>query len=366
MLHWPPLARLRVSGFAAAETIKMAKHLSVFLLILFAGLSSVHALGGSGLQRYAFTEPHMGTKVRIVLYAPDEATATKAARAAFARIAELNRIMSDYDPDSELMRLCKKAGGPPVPVSMDLFRILQEAEKYSRLSDGAFDVSIGPVVRLWRKARKTGQLPSADEIKNALELVNYRNIQLNPVGRTVRLLLIGMLLDLGGIAKGYAADAALEVLRQHGITRALVALGGDIAVADPPPDAPGWRIGISPLKDTDAPPRHHLLLKNAGVSTAGDLHQAVEIGGRRYSHIIDPKTGMGLLGRRSATVVAPNATTSDGLDTGMCVLGPERGMAMIEKLNGVAALYVYETEKGEEREVASKRFAQFLDKENPR
>ena len=170
-----------------------------------------------------------------------------------------------------------------------------------------------------------------------------------------------MLLDLGGIAKGYAADAALAVLRQHGITQALVALGGDIAVGDPPPGEAGWRIGVAPLKNPDAPPRYHLRVKNAGVSTAGDLHQAVEIDGKRYSHIIDPRTGIGLVGRRSATVIAPNATTSDGLDTGICVMGPERGLAMIEKLDAVAALYVYENEKGEEKEIASKRFARFVE-----
>jgi FAD:protein FMN transferase len=333
----------------------MAKHLSLFLLILPAALCGMGARAGSGLERHTFTEPHMGTMVRIVLYAPDEAAAKRAAAAAFARIAELNKIMSDYDPDSELMRLCKSGGGT---VSVDLFQVLQEAEKYGRLSDGAFDISIGPVVRLWRKARKTGVMPSADAVKQALERVDYRKIRLDPRSRTVRLLLMGMLLDLGGIAKGYAADAALAVLRQHGITRALVALGGDIAIGDPPPGAAGWRIGVAPLKGTDASPRYHLMLKNAGVSTAGDLHQAVEIDGKRYSHIIDPRTGIGLVGRRSATVVAPNATTSDGLDTAMCVMGPERGMAIIEKLDGVAALYVYETETGQEKEIASKRFGQ--------
>jgi thiamine biosynthesis lipoprotein len=340
----------------------MAKHLLFFILILCAALFGVNALAGPALERFTFDEPHMGTTVRIALYAQDEATAKRAAKAAFARIAELNKILSDYDPESELMRLCKSAGGPPVPVSVDLFRVLQAAEKYARLSDGAFDVSIGPVVRLWRKARKTGEMPSAEAIKTALERVDYRKIQLDPIGRTVRLLLVGMMLDLGGIAKGYAADAALEVLRQHGITRALVGLGGDIAVGDAPPGAAGWRVGVAPLKNPKAPARHFLLLKNAGVSTAGDLHQAVEIGGKRYSHIIDPRTGMGLVGRRSATVIAPHATMSDGLDTGMCVLGSKRGMAMIEKLDGVAALYVDETEDGKERELASKRFSTFIEK----
>lgn len=341
----------------------MAKHLLLFLLILCGALPAVNLIAGPSLRRFTFTEPHMGTSVRIVLYAADAATAEKAARAAFARIAELNKIMSDYDPDSELMRLCKHAGGEAVPVSVDLCRVLEEAQKYATLSDGAFDVSIGPVVRLWRKARKTGVMPSADAIRQALERVDYRKIRLDAKGRTVRLLLMGMMLDLGGIAKGYAADAALAVLRQHGITRALVALGGDIAVGEPPPGNDGWRIGIAPLRSPEEP-RHYLLLKNAGVSTAGDMHQAVEIDGKRYSHIIDPKTGIGLVGRRSATVIAPTATMSDGLDTGMCVMGPERGMAIIEKLDGVAALYVYETENGAEKEIASKRFAKLIGSEN--
>jgi thiamine biosynthesis lipoprotein len=342
----------------------MAKRLVVFLLILPAGLCAVNARPVQSLERFTFAEPHMGTTARIVLYAPDEAAAKKAVKAAFARIAELNKIMSDYDTDSELMRLCKAPTGHAVPVSVDLFRVLQEAEQYAKLSDGAFDISIGPVVRLWRKARKTGMMPSAEAIKAALERVDYRKIQLEPRGRLVRLLLVGMLLDLGGIAKGYAADQALAILREHGIPRALVALGGDIAVGEPPPGAKGWRVGVAPLRSADAPPRYHLLVKHVGISTAGDLHQAVEIGGKRYSHIIDPKTGIALVGRRSATVVAPNATMSDGLDTGMCVMGPERGMAMIEKLDGVAALYVYETEKGEEKVIASKRFSQYIDSQN--
>ena len=343
----------------------MAKHLALFLLILPTALAGAGAISGEKLQRFEFTQPHMGTTAKIVIYAPNKETAEKAAKAAFARIAELNNILSDYDPNSELMRLCKTAN-ESVPVSVDLFNVLREAEKYAKLSDGAFDVSIGPVVRLWRKARKTGEMPSADAIKKALERVDYRKIQHDPKGRTVRLLLLGMLLDLGGIAKGYAADEALAVLRRHGITQALVALGGDIAVGDPPPDAPGWRIGVAQLKSAEAPPKHYLILKNAGVSTAGDLHQAVEIDGKRYSHIIDPKTGVGLVGRRSVTVIAPNATMSDGLDTGMCVMGPERAMAMIERLDGAAAIYTFETDSGEEREIKSKRFAQFLEKENTR
>lgn len=326
----------------------MLHRLSIGFVIVFAALGGVNALEGPKLARFEFQEPHMGTLFRIVLYAPDEATAKKAARDAFARIAELNRIMSDYLEDSELMQLCKKAGGPPVQVSEDLFKVLEKAQETAKLSDGAFDVSIGPVVRLWRKARRTKTMPSKEEIRKALDLVNYRNIALDPRGRTVRLLLMGMLLDLGGIAKGYAADAALAVLARHGITRALVAAGGDVAVADAPPDAEGWVVGIAPLRDPSGPPSHHLLLKRAAVSTAGDTHQFVEIEGKRYSHIIDPKTGVGLTGRRSVSVIAPNGLTADALDTAAALMGPEKGMQMLERQPGVAALFVYETDQGEQ------------------
>jgi len=337
----------------------MLKHVTISLLILLGSLLGVNALQPPALQRYTFTEPHMGTTFRIVLYAPDEATAKKAAKAAFARVAELNAIMSDYQPTSELMMLCEKAGGPPVEVSADLFNVLAKADEFSKLTDGGLDVTIGPVVRLWRKARRTREMPKDDDIKTALALVGYRNIKLQATNRTVQLLIKGMLLDLGSIAKGYAADAALAVLRQHGITRALVAAGGDIALGDAPPDAPGWTVAIAPLKNPDGPPTHNLLLKNAGVSTAGDAEQFVEIAGKRYSHIVDPKTGIGLVGRRSVTVIAPNAMTSDGLDTGLCVLGTERGMKLVEARDDIAALFVFETDKGVETN-ASKRFAKYL------
>jgi thiamine biosynthesis lipoprotein len=339
----------------------MCKHLLISVLIIFAGLWAVNALGDPALTRYSFSEPHMGTLFHIILYAPDEAAAKKAARDAFARIDELNAILSDYKADSELMKLSARAGGEAVPVSVDLFRVLQAAEEIARLSDGAFDISISPVVRLWRKARKTRTLPDAAEIKKALELVDYRKIRLDATGRTVQLLLMGMLLDLGGIAKGYAADAALEVLRRHGLGRALVAAGGDIAVGDSPPDAAGWKIGIAPLRDPQGPPRYNLLLRNRAVSTAGDANQHVDIGGKRYSHIVDPKTGIGLVGPRSVTVIAPRGTLADGLDTAVCVMGPERGLALLESLKDVEGIMVFETAAGE-KVTMSKGFGKYLNR----
>jgi thiamine biosynthesis lipoprotein len=300
------------------------------------------------LKRFTYVEPHMGTRFKVILYAPDEAVANRASRAAFARIADLDRTMTDYDPNSELMRLCKKAGGPPVPVSDDLFVVLKRAQEVSRLSDGAFDVTVGPVVHLWRLARRTRRLPDKDDLAEALQLVDYDKVQLDEKHRTVQLLKPGMRLDLGGIAKGYSADAALEVLRQHGVTRGLVAAGGDIAVSGPPPDAEGWTIGIAPLEDPDSKPTRYLLLHDAAVSTSGDAEQYVEIDGKRYSHIVDPRTGLGLVGRLSVTVIARRGIDSDSMTKVVCVLGPEKGMKIIDQNPDLAAFMVRKTDSGEE------------------
>jgi thiamine biosynthesis lipoprotein len=340
----------------------MAKSLALSL----AGLLLL-ALAGSAaepsLTRFTYTEPHMGTRFKIVLYAPDEAGASAAAGEAFARIAALDGIMSDYRPASELMQLCRKAGGDPVPVSEELFFVLSRGQEVSRLSDGAFDMTVGPVVKLWRRARRTERLPDPDDLKRALALVGYEKVRLGPKARTVQLRVPGMQLDLGGIAKGYAADEALRVLERRGVKRALVAAGGDIAVSGPPPDAEGWSIGIAPLEDPDSKPSRYLVLKDAAVSTSGDAEQYVEIDGVRYSHIVDPHTGVGLVGRRSATVVARHGIKSDSLTKAVIVPGPERGLATIDKLGeGFAALYVRKTDKGEEV-FASKRWPELRQKD---
>ncbi len=293
--------------------------------------------GAETLKRFSFDQPHMGTRFQLTMYAPDEATASKAAKAAFARIAELDGIMTDYRPTSELMRLCAKAGGDPVPVSPELFFVLEKAQEVSRLSDGAFDVTVGPVVRLWRLARRTQRLPDADDLAKARALVGYKNVKLDAGKRTVQLLKAGMRLDLGGIGKGYAADEAHKVLKAHAVTRAIVAAGGDLTITDPPPDAPAWTIAIYPLepdKEKNAP---SILMKNASVSTSGDLQQFAEIDGKRYSHIVDPRTGIGLVGRMSATVIAPTGIQADSLTKVLAVLGPEKAFPILEKIPGVSA-----------------------------
>lgn len=318
---------------------------SAFLLAFLALLLGAFLLPGcrspgsvTGLQRFEFQSPHMGTLFTITLYAPDPLAATNAARAAFARIAALDRTMTDYDPESELMRLCQRPAGVPSRVSADLFDVLQKAQHFARISDGAFDFTVGPYVRLWRRARRTAVLPPAEALARAAQAVGYQKVRLDARDRTVTLLAPHMQLDLGGIGKGYAADQALAVLRRHGITRALVAASGDIAVGDAPPGRPGWRVGIG---EVDAPSRQlgtQLLLRHAAVSTSGDTEQFVEIHSVRYSHIINPRTGLALTNRIQATIVAPNATTTEGLSKPVCVLGVPAGLAFADRFPRAAAL----------------------------
>ena len=288
----------------------------------------------------------MGTLFTISLYASDKVAAEKTAQAAFQCVASLDEIMSDYRADSELMQLCDQPFGQPVPVSQDLFTILQRAQEVSKLTDGAFDVTIGPFTHLWRFSRKKKTLPSADQLATARAAFGWPKLRLDTKARTVTLLAPNMRLDLGGIAKGYAADKALKVLQSRGINRALVAASGDIAIGDAPPDQPGWKVGITPIDSHTNDTVASLVLHNAGVSTAGDTEQAIEINGNRYSHIVDPKTGLGLTNRIQVTIIAPDATSSDGWDTGLCVLGAKRALALVDSLPHVAAVILTKDEEG--------------------
>jgi thiamine biosynthesis lipoprotein len=307
------------------------------------------------LQRFEFSKPQMGTLFRITLYAPDEPAAKAAAEAAFRRVAALEDIMSDYQADSELMRLCAQPCLQPVPVSAELFDILQRARKISERSHGAFDVTVGPYVRLWRFSRKRMILPTPEELATARSAVGWQKLRLDARTRTVTMLVPNMRLDLGGLGKGYAADAALRVLKDRGITHALVAASGDIAIGDPPPGQPGWKVGISGMGGGTNAPVQTVLLHNAGTSTSGDTEQHIEIGGVRYSHIVDPATGLGMTNRIQATIIAPDATTTDSLDTTVCLLGVTNGLALVESWPGAAAL-VLSLEDGQTRTFTSRRF----------
>ncbi|HYF36431.1 MAG TPA: FAD:protein FMN transferase [Prosthecobacter sp.] len=286
-------------------------------------------------QRFDFKGEGMATTFRISLYAKDRAQAEAAAEACFARVAQLNAIFTDYDPTSELVRLCAPEAQYPVPVSADLFEILQRARQLAEQTGGAYDPTCGHLSNLWRRAKRQSKLPPPDRLEKAIQATDWRRIRLESAGRTVTLT-PGTLLDLGGIAKGYAADECLRLLKSRGLPSAIVLAGGDTAAGDPPPGQKGWEVKLrtftkpSPEEDLDT-----VLLANQAVSTSGDLYQFLELEGRRFSHIIDPKTGLGLTRRIACSVFAPDCTTSDALATAMCVLGRAKGEALARALPAV-------------------------------
>jgi len=282
----------------------------------------------------------MATTFRITLHAETKTQAETAAAAAFQRIAALNAICSDYEPNSELMQLVNTGPNVPFKASADLFALITRALELSRLTDGAFDITCGNLSQLWRRAKRLQKLPPADRLQQALAATDWRAVQLDATAHTITLLQPGMLLDLGGIAKGYAADAALRVLRDRGLPRALVIAGGDIAIGDPPPGTDAWDIKLRQFVKSS--PEEDLVtvrLHNCAVSTSGDLYQFTEISGTRYSHILSPKTGLGLTTRIACTVIAPDCTTSDALATAMCVLGKERGEKVTAQIQGVTTRF---------------------------
>jgi FAD:protein FMN transferase len=285
------------------------------------------------LERHEYQRLVMGTRARIVLYAETEDVAREAAAAAFARMVELDDTLTDWRP-SELTRLSDHAGAAPVPASPDLLRILTIARKISKASEGAFDVTLGPLTQLWRETRASKQLPSPELLAETRARCGWEKLELDAEQRTVRLTIEGMRLDVGAIGKGYAADHALATLAEHGVTRALVDIGGDMTLGDPPPGRPGWRIaaGCGEI-GTDAP---ILELSNAAIATSGDSEQFVIIDDHRYSHILDPRTGLGLRKSECVTVIAPTGALADALASAVSVRGIEESAELLERFEARA------------------------------
>jgi len=285
----------------------------------------------------------------VTVQAADEETGRRAVAAAFAEIARIEAILTDYEPESELSRLSAAAPpAGPVAVSEDLWRVLVRAGEIRDATDGAFDLTVGPLTTLWRRARQSGRLPPADKRAAAQAAVGGAALALDPQRRTVHLTRPGMRLDAGGIGRGYALDRALDVLAAHGITSAMIDCSGDVVVSGPPPGAPGWRIAVRPFaaattadRSAGDPPIAPLVLAHAAVTTSGDAYQFVEIDGVRYSHIVDPRTGLGVTGQTAVTVIAPDATTADALATALSVLGPEAGRNVMRRFPGCAARFMW-------------------------
>ena len=294
-------------------------------------LTFLAALPCAADEPFTFRRPCMGTVWTVKLYAADEKSAQAAADGAFARVEELNGILSDYNQDSELSRLSATAGsGKPMTVTGDLFAVLALSQQAASESGGVFDITIGPCVQLWRTAKKTRRLPSAEALTAARAATGWESLVLDEKARTALLKKPGMKLDLGGIAKGFAQDEAMKVLREKfHITSALIDAGGSPHVSARPPGRDGWVIQLAKTHDDD--PDVRLRVENVCVDTSGDLNQFVEIEGRRYSHIIDKETGLGMVDSTLGTVILPSAAVADWLATTLCVMGPEKGIAFLAR-----------------------------------
>jgi thiamine biosynthesis lipoprotein len=263
----------------------------------------------------------MGAECRILVCA-DEATADRAAVAAFKRLAEVEESLSDWMASSEVRRLPVRAGDA-VRVSADLAAAIEASRAWSERTGGAFDATLGALTGAWRQARRTGVPLGRDEARDLLARCGWRNVRFDASARTYAAAVDGLRLDFGAIGQGLGADAAMEAIRAAGVRSALVDLSGDVLAGDPPPGRRAWVVAIDDGRGTT------LFLRNQAVTTSGDREQHLDAGGERLSHVIDPATGWPVSTRVQVTAIAPTATEADALATALCVMGPERGRAML-------------------------------------
>jgi len=301
--------------------------LQTFILLRYRFSTVIPLLFISGychaqLQRFHFSQPKMGSPFNLIFYANDSTRANVLAAKCFQLVDSLNVIFSDYLPTSELSKLSATAGkeSKPVPVSPAMMDILLRSKKAYQQSNGAFDVTIGPLIKVWRQARKEKTFPDDTIIKKILPLVNFNNIHIDTIHQTVLLTKRGMQLDVGGIAKGYTAQQVINLLKQNGITQALVDAGGDIAASGAPPNTNGWSIGINVPETEDDLLSKKIVLHDMAVATSGDVYQYIEHNGKKYSHITDPRTGYGVTLQRNVTVIAKDGATADWLATACSIL----------------------------------------------
>jgi thiamine biosynthesis lipoprotein len=331
---------IRIGNCSARGLLRSANVLGACWALTLAG--PVATASSPSWARYEFRESCMGTQFRIAVYAASEAEARAGAEAGFARIRAIDQALSDYRDESELARVLRQATNQPIPVSAELERALRISRELHRTSEGSFDVTSGPLVRLWREARRRGSLPSATELAQARARSGWSALELTsekPEKDDAAQLVLkrsGVALDFGGIGKGLAVEEAFQALKARSLTHAMVSGSGDIRVGDPPPGESGWKIGIAEPTSGPRAAENFVFLKNQAISTSGDGVQFVEIAGKRYSHIVDPKTGLGLTHGRWVTAVAPDAALADAAATAASILPRAKLRAFSKKHPGLA------------------------------
>ena len=279
-------------------------------------------VGDAQMSRFSFTESKMGAPFTIIFYSNDSIQAASIAKRCFALVDSFNFIFSDYIDSSELSKLSKSAGLNSLPVSLSpaMYDILIQSKKAFELSEGAFDITMGPLSKLWRKARRQHQFPADSTVKRIRNLIGFDKLVFDTLNKTIRLTQEGMQLDLGGIAQGYVAQKVINFLHLQGLNNALVNASGDIVVSGAPINKDGWVVGVNIPEKTAELLNQKLLLKNRAITTSGDAYQYIEKDGIRYSHIINPASGYGVTFQRNVTVIAADGTTADWLATACSIL----------------------------------------------
>jgi thiamine biosynthesis lipoprotein len=279
----------------------------------------------------------MGTVIEIALIGDNEEAANKAALQAFQEIKKIEALMSPWLESSDVTRINRSAGDEWVRVSPETMEVIKKAQEISKLSEGGFDVTVGPLVELWRRAREKKIPPSAEEVKERINLVNFKNIEVDREGK-ICLKKKGMAIDLGGIAKGYGVDRAFDVLRSLGYKNLIVNAGGDLRAGGRKNNEP-WSIGIQdPMEPQKILTR--ISVSDSAVGTSGDYEKFFSYQGKRYHHIFNPRDGFPADGCQSVTIVTEDCITADALATAIFVLGPEKGYALCRKIDGVGCLIV--------------------------
>lgn len=307
-----------------------------FVIIVMAGCAAVSPASPPVVLKR--TQMHMGTLVTITAVSPDNDVGNRAMRAAFDEIKRLEQLLSTWRSDSELSRVNQEAGRRPVQVSPETLELVIRSLKLGRLTQGGFNIALGPAIDAWSITERQ-RIPDDGELHRLKHLVDWTSIHINTESRTIYLPREGMRIDVGGIGKGYAADRAAERMKREGATSGVVALSGDIKTFGVLPNRHGFPVGIRHPRKEGALIAM-IYLKDEAISTAGDYERFFEREGIRYHHILDPQTLQPARACQSVTVIAKEGTMADGLDTGIFVLGPERGMALVERLPNVEAVII--------------------------
>jgi FAD:protein FMN transferase len=303
-------------------------------------------VGNAQMSRFSFTESKMGAPFTIIFYSNDSIQAASIAKRCFALVDSFNFIFSDYIDSSELSKLSKSAGVNSLPVSLSpaMYDILIQSKKAFELSEGAFDITMGPLSKLWRKARRQHQFPTDSTVKRIRNLIGFDKLVFDTLQKTIRLTQEGMQLDLGGIAQGYVAQKVINFLHSQGVNNALVNASGDIVVSGAPINKDGWVVGVNIPEKTNELLNQKLLLKNRAITTSGDAYQYIEKDGIRYSHIINPASGYGVTFQRNVTVIAADGTTADWLATACSILSLKKAKKLASFLE--AEVLIAEIKRG--------------------